>query len=681
MVQADNIARNPAQAPHSGGTASGALETIVVSATRTARAQFTTPATITVIDADTIELIQPYGYQNLFESVPAVNVTGGPRRIAEEPAIRGFSDEQVAIRVDGTRFNYNKGHGGRFLLDPGLIQSVEVLRGAGSAIYGSGALGGAFLLETVSGRDLVEERGAAGLRLSSGYQSNGEEWRLGMTAHAGSDSADALAHVARRDVGRDLLDGSGDAILATRDETASGLLKLGLTPADQRLELTLEQFRNDGRNPANANDFASASNLVDRTTERRNTRLRYQLDPADQSWLDLSFAVYENEVDAREFRLDDQRVDETTFRTRGFELLNTATIAGPGGAPMRLTAGIELYEDQQSGTRNGAVRPQFPDARVQYQALFLQGEVPLPAGFSLIPGLRHDAFDYSAEADFPARSDSELTPRLALAWQPRDSLYLWLEYAEAFRAPSLGELFSDGVHFVVPLAPGQVVVNEFLATPDLRAEHSEQLQLGARWRREQLFDRDLALTLEASAWRSEVDDFVDQVVIFIAGAPRFYPTTRTLVFPGVTSNRNVDARMQGAEVSMTLRHALGYLNAGLTLIDGERANGEDLASVQPNRATLGGGIHLLDGQLTLGANLLFSAARRDVPEGALATSGYGKTDVFLRYRPTRGVLAPWELSLAVDNLFDNSYRVHPNAIEQPGRSLRLSVSRNFDWFD
>ncbi|MEQ8515536.1 MAG: TonB-dependent receptor plug domain-containing protein, partial [Chromatocurvus sp.] len=168
-----------------------AMETVVVSATRTRRARFSTPAAISLIDRDAIRLTQPYGYHDIFDALPSVNIQGGPRRIAEEPAIRGFSDEQVAIRVDGTRLNYNKAHGGRFLLDPALIDSVEVLRGAGSATYGSGALGGVFLIETANGRDLNNDADGLGLQLSSGYQSNGEEWRGSATAYASSRRLDA----------------------------------------------------------------------------------------------------------------------------------------------------------------------------------------------------------------------------------------------------------------------------------------------------------------------------------------------------------------------------------------------------------------------------------------------------------------------------------------------------------
>ncbi len=659
---------------------SAVIETIVISATRTARHQFTTPASISLIENSDIALIQPFGFQDILESLPSVNIQGGPRRIAEEPAIRGFSDEQVAIRVDGTRMNFNKSHGGRFLLDPGMIKSIEVMRGAGSAIYGSGALGGAILIESLNGRDLANSGNDSGLRFNGGFHSNGLQWESGLTGYSSGDRLDALVNVTRRNVGEDLVDGNGNAILASRDKTDSELLKLGFEPNDvQRFELVLENFENAGRNPVNANEMATASNLVDRTTNRRNTRLRYELSPPEKSWLDLTVVAYENHVNTDEYRLDDARVDDTVFKTRGIELINTASFEGFTTESIRVTAGIEVFEDSQSGTRNGAPRSQFPDATVSYEAAFLQSEVPLPGGFSLIPGMRYDDFNFN-DANATSRNESELTPRLALGWQVKDNLYLWAEYAQAFRAPSLGELYADGVHFTVPLAPGQVVINQFVPTPELRAEQSEQYQLGARWRHDNLLDRDVSMTLEATAWQSDVTDFVDQVVIFIAGQPTFNPQSNSLVFPGITTNNNVNARLRGAELTARLGNDIGYLNASLTLIEGEQANGENLASVQPHRASLGGGLYLLGQRLTVGADLLLSADRTDVPAGALETPGYAKTDLFLSYQTESGFFSPWEFRFSVDNVFDAEYRVHPNAVEQPGRSLRLAFSKNIGRF-
>ena len=668
--------------PDSTAASAGALalDDVVVSATRTERPRFTTPASVSTLTRTEIQREQPYGFQDLFEAIPGVNVLGGPRRIAEEPSIRGFADEQVVIRLDGARQNFNKAHGGRFFVDPDLLRSVEILRGAGSAIYGSGALGGVFVLETLSGRDLTGDVDGVGLRQKIGWQSNGEEWASYTTGYAQSGAFDVLGSYVVRDVGEDLETGAGETILATQDEIDNGMAKFGWQPGEhQRLELTVDRFDNTGRNPTNANAAATATNIVDRDTERSGARLRYRLDDPGNRWVNLDATLYRNEVESREFRLDDDRIDETGFLTRGFELVNTSRLAGTEARPVRLTWGVETYTDEQDGTRDGSDRRQFPDAEVEYRAAFVQAEVPLGAGFAVIPGVRFDAFEYDADAGFPGRDDDEVTPRVALGWEPVEDFYVWGEYAQAFRAPSLTELYADGVHFVVPLGPGQVVINEFVPTPDLEPEHAEQFQVGARWRTEGLFGSDASLEIDTVAYRNDVEDFVDQFVVFIAGEPSFDPLTQQLVFPGITTNRNVDAEIEGFEVDVRLAGSLGYVQASLSAIDGEGADGSDLASVQADRAVLGAGVYLADRRITLGAQLVAAADRSDVPDGALATPGYGKTDLFVEYLPDAGLLSGFEFRLAVDNVFDKDFRIHPNGIDEPGRSVRLSVARDFEW--
>lgn len=63
------------------------------------------------------------------------------------PFIRGLTGRQVLLLVDGIRLNnsvYRRGPNQYFnTIDPGMVDHIEVLRGRGSVLWGSDAIGGA----------------------------------------------------------------------------------------------------------------------------------------------------------------------------------------------------------------------------------------------------------------------------------------------------------------------------------------------------------------------------------------------------------------------------------------------------------------------------------------------------------------------------------------------------------
>ncbi|HEX7045967.1 MAG TPA: TonB-dependent hemoglobin/transferrin/lactoferrin family receptor [Gammaproteobacteria bacterium] len=658
-----------AEAPDEDSTQ---LAPVTVSATKIERPVFETPAAVSTISAEEIEAAMPYGYDDVFETVPGVAIQGGPRRIAEEPSIRGFQDEQIILRIDGARQNFNAAHRGRFLLDPDLLARIEVLRGGHSAIYGSGALGGVISLETKDAADYLDDADVFGLRAKLGYQSNGDELSSYLTAFGQSGAFDVLGSVAWRDVGENFEDGAGNDILATQDRLENGLLKLGFELSEhQRLEFSASRYTNTGVNTPNANSEATVDNIVDRNTQRDGYRMRYRFDNPDNRWLQLTAVAYRTETEVDEQRFADDRRDFTDFTTTGFDLYNHTRFEFFGDRDAVLTYGVEGYSDSQSGTRNGELRPEFPTAEADYRAYYFQADLPITAKLSLLPGVRSDSFEYDATG-FAKREETETSPRISLGYRASDDLYLWGGYSESFRAPSLTELYADGVHFVAPIGPGQVVINEFQPTPDLAPEYARSEEIGLRYR----WGDENEWLLSANAWRSRVDNFVDSVVIFISGPPSFDPSTGNLVFPGTTTNTNTDADLHGFETELRYDAGSWYAEIGASLVDGERReSGEGLGSLQQDRAYLESGLHF--NHATIGARVIGAAARDDVPEGSLVTPGYGVVDIFASYTPASGFLDGFELRASVNNVLDREYRVHPSGVNQPGRSVRLSIARTF----
>ncbi|HEX7979768.1 MAG TPA: TonB-dependent receptor, partial [Gemmatimonadaceae bacterium] len=101
--------------------------------------------------------------------------------------LRGSSYNQVVILVDGVRVSdVQSGHYALDLAVPvGMIERIEILRGTGSALYGSDAIGGVVNIVTRSDTSIAElatrvgSFGGANGRFALGAMSNGTSLRLG----------------------------------------------------------------------------------------------------------------------------------------------------------------------------------------------------------------------------------------------------------------------------------------------------------------------------------------------------------------------------------------------------------------------------------------------------------------------------------------------------------------------
>ncbi|MEL7177375.1 MAG: TonB-dependent receptor plug domain-containing protein, partial [Pseudomonadota bacterium] len=186
---------------------------------RDERALLDSPVSATVIDRETLERRQAQDFNELIGDVPGVLIFGGPRSVSHTPSIRGFSDRQVVLRFDGGRMNFGQAHRGRFFLDPDLVQRVEVVRGGGSTLYGSGALGGVIAVETRDAADLLRPGQTTGARVSFGSSSNGDILKRNLSVYGDYGAVDFLAFIGDRRMGNNFEQGDdGPEIGASRVE-------------------------------------------------------------------------------------------------------------------------------------------------------------------------------------------------------------------------------------------------------------------------------------------------------------------------------------------------------------------------------------------------------------------------------------------------------------------------------
>ena len=137
-----------------GGTTPQTIPPVEVGVTRSGLGWIDEPACVTVTTSREPVMWQPFRLSEVVSVTPGVWVSGEGRFGYKQMAyIRGAKPTQSLVLLDDVRLN-DPTLGGQFDLadiDPHAIRRVEVLRGAGSALYGSDAIGGVVRIESILG--------------------------------------------------------------------------------------------------------------------------------------------------------------------------------------------------------------------------------------------------------------------------------------------------------------------------------------------------------------------------------------------------------------------------------------------------------------------------------------------------------------------------------------------------
>jgi hemoglobin/transferrin/lactoferrin receptor protein len=627
------------------------------------RAVLDTPVAASVRGAEELANRQAGDFEDLIGDIPGLTIDGGPRGISQEPNIRGFRDEQIVLRFDGGRLNFGQAHRGRFFVDPSLVQQVEVVRGGGSTLFGSGALGGVISVETVDAADLLEPGQTMGGRVTLGYSSNGAEPLGSSTAYADYGTVDLLFSLAARSVTADLESGDGTAIRFSEIDTSNGLFKIGLEPnADSRFELSYSIYLDDTLVPAQSNaDPATGNPVVDREAEVQDLRLSWDFAPSDVDWIDASVLFYATRLDITESRIPPgaPRLDRTRYDTYGFEVVNRSTL--DVGMPVDLVYGFEAFRDTQEGLRDGAPRLAFPNAEARTLGSFAEATIGLTDAFDLIAGVRFDSYERDPKDGALADvSEQFVSPRIGFSYRPGESWQIFGNVARAYRAPTLSELYNSGLHFATPgpFPPN----NFFVPNPNLRPEDSTQVEIGTRFEGTGVFGDGDSLSFSANAYYATVEDYIDQTVN---------------IFAGTTTSTNVaSATLWGFEAELDYDAESWFAGGGLSVARGENDAGGWLGSIPQDRLTLEGGLRPM-ADWEIGAQATFAADQTRVPAAGTPGAGYQLLDLYATWTPETGPLAGGTIRFGVDNLFDEQYTIYPNGLPQTGRSLEISATFTF----
>ncbi|MCG9640224.1 TonB-dependent hemoglobin/transferrin/lactoferrin family receptor [Vibrio sp. Isolate34] len=583
------------------------FDEVVVSSTRTNQTLINTAASVTVISDKQIEENMAKDVNEIFEYTPGVTMNSSSRQGAQTINIRGMEGKRVKILVDGSS-QPGSFDGGPYAfinssgisIDPDMLKSVEIIKGAASSLHGSDAIGGVVAFETKDPSDFLKDGKDFGGQAKLSYSSEDNSFSEHVALANRFGDLETLVAYTRRD-GEELQNfrNSGDLenyAVENQDTSADNLLvKLQYQLNEShRIEFLAELIKDTsdsdiyhssydsytGEDDTKQNRFAikhiwfADGAIADTVTSKvsyiskEENGVTKRFKPAGPGFPPYVPANNDN-VQTKDYDYTEDKLEIETQLDK--EINNHYLVYGATYTHSDISnTNMEYNSDPATDDQ---LYVYTPDAKEQKFGLFVQDEISLMNNKLVVtPGVRFDYFSTDpgkttgeSLTDF---SDSAVTGRLGTTYKLTDTGTVFGQISQGFRAPSFDELYYTYDN------PGHGYVND--PNPDLKSETSISYELGYRHNTQ-------ASSSEIAAYYSDYDDFIETVVTKKVGGTTHY------------SNVNLEsATIKGIEFSNTLLwDVLVGAPEGISThfvasyTEGEDGNGNALNSVNPWNAVLG----------------------------------------------------------------------------------------------
>lgn len=705
---------------------SGRLEELTVNATRQPRTIENIAGTVSLISMEDIEKEMVDDLDDIARFQPGVSMNKNARGGNQGFTIRGIGGNRVLNVIDGVRgtdiyFGYGKDS---FEMDN--LQSVQIVRGPASVLYGADAMGGAVIFTTKTARDYVNSDSGSYFNVRSMASDADDQYKTGATAAFQNGDVGLIAQFTQRNWNEHEVNGSGK--VNPQDGNSDGILLKGFWDIsdNQRLSISLESVEQEADFILESDLGRSvSSSLGYDQTERERIGFEYVLERDSGLFDDLQIL----------FNVQDTDASQRTIQNRtSFSFVNPRNPRSFGGAAairdtmfefdQETTAlNVNLRKSLSSGSlthsfaygfnfdetdterprdrfdRNVATgtvsreisafpmapaevfpNKSFPDTTTKRWGIYLQDEIQISdSGLTIIPGVRYDRYDMEANVDalldgtnlvagfgYPVEDfdDGEVSLSLGALYDLDDTYSLFGQYAEGYRAPN----FNEANQAFVNLGFGYAV----LPNPEIDAESSDSVELGIRADYENAF-------LSLSIFSNNYEDFISSNFIGREGEISLY------------QNQNIqDVEIQGAELLSYF-----YLNnewrvrASVAYARGDNET-DDVPIDTVDPLTVVAGLRYDNANGNWGGELLVTAVDkkdRVSSDSVVQPDNYTIVDL----------IADWELGdslslrLGVFNLFDEEYAHWQNiqglnAVSsadtianayQPGMNMRLGFTVEF----
>jgi iron complex outermembrane receptor protein len=513
---------------------------LVVTASKRRQSIQDSPTSLSVMTSTDIErLNEPYLDQAL-KTAPGVHFAGSNINIRGSSGFSRGAGSRVLLLVDGIPMMPGDSGDIKWDVIPvGEVKQVEIVKGAGSALYGSYALGG--IVNVITKEPSLEPQ--TSIRVASGIYDKPywPEWRFtDRTLHfnqldfSHSQTLNKFNFLVsankRQDTG---FSQNGDL----RTWSTLGKIRYSFTPETYLILNSRWTYRKAGEVVLWKNQH-DALMIPDEAINQRSTTSKLNLNSIFHQVVNQKFAY---KVQAAYLR--------NWFNTSFIDRVEKST-----GNDLRIETQFDLEPWEKHSVTTGSEgifdlveSTLFGNHRAYGWAVYLQDEFKFAKNFALTSGVR---FDFHHIVDL--KTDTEWSPKIGLVYRPTPITAIRVSAGEGFRAPTMAEMFTSTV-----VSGFRVVPNE-----NLKAEHSWSYEIGLNQPlRENIY-------LDLAFFSTDYWDLIE-------GQP---DQTLTISFQNLTR-----ARISGAEVSFKTSwfHKMLGVDVGYTFMEPRDLNLKKTLAYRP----------------------------------------------------------------------------------------------------
>lgn len=445
------------------------LDVVVITGTKTGKRKTQSPVIVNVLDSKTLDNLQVCNLSEGLKFQPGLRVeTNCQTCNYQQLRMNGLAGGYSQILINGRPiFSPLMGLYGLEQLPVNMIDRIEVVRGGGSSLYGSSAIGGTVnVITKIPKRDSFE--------LNSFYQNIGgqtSDYLINGNASFVSKNKDAGVSLFLTHRERDFFDANGDNYSEIpKIENNSIGANLFFKPTDnQKIELSI----------SNLNEYRFGGEMVDKpayltqqSEERKHKiwlgSLDYQYNFKDQKSSLITYAAWQN-TDRTHYTgiiPDEEPALQNHLENPPYGMSKNQTLQGGLQFNYRLdaflkgsnviTIGTEYISDKvfdEIKSYNYVV-----DQHTKDFGSFVQSDWEILPSLNLLSGVRMDVHNLVDNVVF--------SPRFALLYKLKTNMQFRLSYGTGFRAP---QAFDSDLH--VAFAGGGV--SRVIYDPNLKEERSK----------------------------------------------------------------------------------------------------------------------------------------------------------------------------------------------------------------